>query len=136
MGNNVALQVGGFSLITDPPVSAPTFPGPIGLSATASAGTPSFVVGSNLAAAPTGYAFMVSATKQLSPGISFVGKSQFRSLSSFPDTDFASIDILAAYNVLFGSLVAGAVIGVQLRLIEIASGFQNLAASEVIVVGA
>jgi hypothetical protein len=136
VGNNSALTINGESPISDPPVSAPTFPGPIMLSATATAGTPTFAVASALSAAPTGYLFILRATKQLSGGISFVGQSEFRSINAFPASDFASINALSAYNSIFGALVAGAVIGVELRLLEIASGFQNLAASTVITVGA
>lgn len=136
VGNNVALTLAGQATITDPPASAPTFPGPMAIAASAAATIPAFTVTTGLSAAPTGFLFNVRATKQLSPGISFVGKSQFRNIGTFPATDFASLDILAAYNTLFGALNAGAIIGVEVRLIELGGGFQNLAASDVIGVGA
>jgi hypothetical protein len=136
VGNNVALTHLGQAIVTDPPASAPTFPGPLGLSATATAGTPSFDVLSGLAAAPTGYLLNIRATKQLSAGISFVGKGLFRNVFAAPATDFATVSILSDYTAQFGALVAGSVIGVEMRLIELASGFQNLAQTEVILVGA
>lgn len=136
VGNNAALTNTGESTITNPPTSAPSFPGPVSLSATATAGTPSFAVDSGLTAAPTGYVFVVRATPQLSAGISFISQSRYRTVGAFPDTAFASINALASYNALFGALVAGATIGVELRLLHVASGFQSTAASAVITVGA
>jgi hypothetical protein len=136
VGNNQnAINIGA-SAVTDPPASPPTFPGPIIIGATATAGTPTFAVTTALAAAPTGFTFLLRATPQLSPGISFVGTSRFRVLDHFAASTFASINILAAYNALFGDLVEGAVIGVSISLVEIASGFQNLRADTVITVAA
>jgi hypothetical protein len=136
VGNNVALTLAGQSTVSDPPTTAPTFPGPLNLTATATAGTPSFAVLSGLGAAPTGYLLNIRATKQLSAGISFVGNSLFRNIEAAAASAFASANILDTYTGMFGTLVPGAVIGVQMRLIDIATGFQNLAASVVIVVAA
>lgn len=136
VGNNQNLINIGSGTVSDPPASPPTFPGPVLIGATATAGTPTFTVTTGLAAAPTGYKFLVRATPMLSAGISFVGKSKFRIIESFAATAFASLDILSDYNAMFGDLVAGSVIGVSLSLVEIASGFQNLRADTVIVVGA
>lgn len=136
VGNNQNAVNAEVSEITDPPISAPSFPGPIIAAVTCTAGTPAFTIDSNLGAAPTGFKFLVATTPQVSAGISFLGKSRYRLTESFAASAFATLDILAAYNALFGTLVAGATIGVSVSLVEIASGFKSQPSVAVITVGA
>jgi hypothetical protein len=136
VGNNMNLFLAGESTVAAPPASRPDFPEFAPIGGTATAGTPAFTVATGSAAAPTGYLFVVKATPQLSAGISFIGKSRYRNIQVFPASAFASLNVLTDYTAVFGTLVAGQTIGVQVELVEISTGFASTPGSNMLTVGA
>lgn len=64
---------------------------------------------------PANTTLIVQATPQLSSGVSFFGKSKYRSLAVYPAaTVINPLDIYADYIARFGALVAGSKIGVKM----------------------
>jgi hypothetical protein len=112
--------------ITTAPSSVPNFPEITPLVLTASSVTPAIAIATALAAAPTGFLFLVKATGQLSPGISYVGQSKYRIIGAFPASAFASINILTAYTARWGTLRSGQKVQVAVSLVQASSGFQSL----------
>jgi hypothetical protein len=135
-GNNMNLFLLGSPTVTVAPPSRPDFPDFANVNAITTAGTPAFTVTTGSAAAPTGYLFRVNATPQMSPGISYIGKSRYRFVEGFPASAFASLDILDEWNALFGTLVAGQLIGVTVALVDIATGFASTQASTTVIIAA
>ena len=136
VGNNRNLEAIGEAVVEDPPASNASFEDISPLVATATAGTPAFTVAPTIGAAPTGFKFLVRCTRQLSPGISYIGQSDYRVIESFAATAFASLNVLAAYTARFGDLVAGQKIGIAVSLVEISSGFSSLQFTATTIVGA
>lgn len=134
VGNSQNLVNIGADPITAPPAAAPSFPDVTPVTSAPSSSGPSFHIITSLGAAPAGFAFLVAATPQLSAGISFIGKSARRIIGTYPDTDYASINVLADYVARFGDLVAGSTIGIAVSLVEIASGFQSILATATVYV--
>jgi len=135
VGNNRNLSDIGQTVVETPPSGSPNFDDISPVLATASAGTPTFAVVPTISAAPTGFSFLVRATPQLSPGISYVGKSEYRIVGYFPATSFASLNVLSDYVAKFGSLIAGRKIQVAVSLVQITSGFKSLEFSTSLLVG-
>jgi hypothetical protein len=112
--------------ITTAPSSVPNFPQLTPLALTATSVTPAMALATALAASPTGFTFLVKATAQLSPGISYVGQSKYRIIGSFAATTFASMNLLATYTARWGALRSGQKVQIAVSLIQIVSGFQSL----------
>jgi hypothetical protein len=127
VANNRNLSDIGEAIISDPPSTAVSFEDISPLTVTVAAGTAAFTIAPTIDAAPTGTKFLVRATPQLSSGVSYIGRSKYRNVESFAATAYASLNVLAAYNALFGTLVAGQNIGVQVSMTDIATGFKSLA---------
>ena len=136
VGLNATLTACAEPTITAAPASMPTFADMLPIAVTATAGTPSLAITTSLAAAPTGFIFLVRATPQVSAGRAFFGTSKYRILSKYAATSFASINALAAYNARFGSLVAASKLSVRVTLVQISSGFESMYAEATVVVGA
>jgi hypothetical protein len=122
--------------ITAAPGAPPAFADMLPIAATATAGTPSLAITTSLAAAPTGYVFLVRATPQGSAGIAFFGTSKYRIIGKYAASSFASINALSFYNTRFGALVAGTKLSLRVTLVQIASGFESMYAEVSIVVAA
>lgn len=136
VGNNRNLSAIGETSIVDPPAQTTSFDDITPLVLTATAGTAAFTVAPTIEAAPTGFKFLVRATGQTSPGISYTSQSSYRVIESFAATAFASLNILAAYEARFGALLAGQRVAVSVTLVEIATGFQSTPASQSVIIGA
>ena len=135
VGNNRNLSSINATVVEDPPAQNAAFDDLSPLTVVATAGTPAFTIAPTVAAAPTGFTFLVRATGQLSPGVSYVGQSQYRIISHYAATAFASLNILAAYTARYGALVAGQKVQVSVELVQIDSGFASLPFSAQVVVG-
>lgn len=72
-----------------------------------------------------GTKLLIEATPQLSAGINFVGRSQFRFVQVTAAAAASPANILAAYNALFGALVSGRKIFVRLTPIT-SGGFRGV----------
>lgn len=131
---NANLNLIGASAITSAP--APTSFDVLTISSiTADAG-----VGDELSIAftptvPTGYAMVVRATRQVSPGKQFMGPSDFRFVKSVAAAQTSPQDILTEYEALFGTLTEGQKVFVEIFLVDIATGQagQKVRASTIVV---
>lgn len=126
VANNRNLSDIGEASIVDPPSTSISFDDISPLTLDVSAGTPTFTIAPTIEAAPTGFKFLVSATPQLSSGVSYIGQSKYRVVESFAATAFASLNVLTAYTAKFGVLVEGQNIGVKVALVSITTGFKSL----------
>jgi hypothetical protein len=133
---NINLVNIGSAVITTPPAGAPDFPDLLGITVTATAGTPTLAVVPGIGSAPTGFKFFVRASRQVSAGISYGGQSLYRDVESFAATAFASLNIEAAWVAKFGPLIAGQKIFVSVSLVHIASGFKSVPSTNTVIVGA
>ncbi len=124
------------TVITAAPAMIPSYPDMLPIAATATAGTPTLAVTTSLAAAPTGFTFIVRATRQLSAGRSFFGVSAYRIVATPAASSFASLNILAGYTAKFGALAAGAKIGLAVSLAQTDTGLESTWAYASAVVGA
>jgi hypothetical protein len=136
VGNNRNLSSIDEPVVEAPPAASPGFEDILPLGPSATAGTPTFVITTGLAAAPTGFKFLVRATTQSSTGVSYFTRSAYRVVASFAASAYASLNIESAYVAKFGPLVAGSKIAVAVSLVEIASGFQGVEATATLVVAA
>jgi hypothetical protein len=136
VGNNRNLSDIAESVVSDTPAGSPNFDDISPLTVICTAGTPTFTIAPTIGAAPTGFKFLVRATPQLSPGISYVGQSKYRIVEAFAASAFDSLDILSTYTERFGALLAGRKIQVAVTLVQISSGFQSLQLTAAIIVGA
>jgi hypothetical protein len=136
VGCNATLTACAEPVVTAAPAGTPAFPDMLPIAVTATAGTPSLAITTSLAAAPTGYLFLIRATPQGSAGIAFFGTSKYRIIGHFAASMFASINALSAYNTRFGALVAGSKLSVRVTLVQISSGFESMYAEATIVVAA
>lgn len=136
VGLNRVLNVIGVAPISAAPAAAPSFADMLPIAGSAAAGTPAFTITTSLAAAPTGFVFLVRATVQSSAGKSFFGQSAYRVIGNYVATSFASLNILAFYVARFGTLTAGSKISVQVSLVQLTTGFESVVASTSVIVGA
>lgn len=67
------------------------------------------------------------ASSALSPGRTFVGKSQFRTLNGYNPATGLTTDLLTPFTARFGVLPAAGTIAYELRYIDPASGFAGAA---------
>ena len=132
-GNNCNLDDVGQPAIEDAPASAPTLPDITPVTAVGGAAPTTLQVSVGLTAAPTGNSFLIKATPQLSPGVSYIGQSRFRILQFFNATDYNTLDCSEAYETLFGDIVLGSSISVSVEMVNLATGFKGIAASTFVI---
>jgi hypothetical protein len=136
VANNRNLSDIGEAMVEDSPSTAVSFDDISPLTVSITAGTPTFTIAPTIEAAPTGFKFIVSATPQLSVGISYIGQSKYRIVESFAASAFASLDVMDSYVAKFGTLTAGQKVGTKVALVSIASGFKSLPVTALTVIGA
>ena len=135
VGLNRNLLVNGEPVVSASPGTKPDFPNLVPITVTAAAAVPALTLVTQLTSAPTGFIFEVSATAQVSPGVSFFSKSAYRFIASATATSFASLNMLAPYNTRWGTLVAGERIGLRLRMVQISTGWAGTPATVSVIVG-
>lgn len=132
--NNNLVKVGIAAIST-----APTLSGVIAVltafSGTAAAGAATFTIGFLPTPVPAGYKLYVEATKQVSPGISYL-KNQYRFIEYFPAATVTAASIETAYVAKFGALVAGQKIGLRAKLVSTTTGLESNSLTAVVVVAA
>lgn len=135
-GLNYNLQEIGSTLLTAAPVGAPSFPDLKGITATATAGTPTFAIVPGIGAAPTGFTFVARCSGAISPGKTYVGKSLYRYVEKFASSAYASLNVEAAWVAKFGALVAGQQVACSVELVDTTTGFKSIASTVNVIVGA
>jgi hypothetical protein len=136
VGNNRNLSQIGETVVDDAPTSKPDFEDITPLGLTATAGTPLVEISTGLSAAPTGTVFLIKASPQLSPGISFVGLSRMRVIQFDAASLFATLIVTTNYTARFGAPVAGSGIFVAVTQVDIATGFSSTVATASTIVAA
>jgi hypothetical protein len=71
---------------------------------------------------PAGFTLVVRGTRQVSPGKNFFGKSDYRFVQTIAAAATSPQSVSAAYVALFGSLVLGQKLSLEIFLIHNASG--------------
>jgi hypothetical protein len=132
LNSNLA-EVGVVAILT-PPLPAEVEP-VISVSATATAGVPSFSVVFTPTPVPANTAFILRATAQVSPGISNLS-GKFRNIDILDAASASPENALAAYTAKFGTLVAGRKIAIELVPVNKTTGQKGQAVSATLVVGA
>lgn len=84
---------------------------------------------------PAGTAFVISATKQKSPGQSFFG-GQYTDIAVVDAAGTSPADIFAAYTAKYGSLIAGQKIGIRVQAINKVTGQAGIPLSAEVVITA
>lgn len=131
---NINLSTAGSAPVTLPPVKV----GAAALnsiSATATAGVPSFDLDFDPTPVPADHVLVVEATAGLSAGINFF-KSRFRQIAVLPAATATGEDILTAYTDKFGTLVAGKKIALRGKFINSVTGEVSQALQTTLIVGA
>lgn len=131
---NANLAEAGASALTTPPLPDAVV-GPTSITLTGAAGTPALAVAWTGGAIPADTAWIVSASQQLSPGVS-AGKGKMRQLQVLPAADTTPTSILSAYNAKFGTLVAGRKIFVEIVAVNTLTGQKSPAISTSAIVAA
>lgn len=72
---------------------------------------------------PAATTYVVEATRQVSAGISFLPRSEYKFIGSVAAAGASPLNALAAYNALYGALIAGRKIFWRMRAFSTASGF-------------
>lgn len=84
----------------------------------------------SLAFTPTpldaGEQLVIECTRQVSPGISFLPRSEYKVVAIGADATTSPQNILAAYNAIFGALIAGQKIFCRARILT-SAGFAGAA---------
>lgn len=120
--------------LTEPPLPGAVV-GPLTVTLTSAAGTPSFSVAWTGGAIPADTAWIVRATPQVSPGKSFV-KSLYRNLAVLPAADTTPTSLLTEYNARFGTLVAGQKIFIEVIAVALLTGVKSTPVSTSVIVAA
>lgn len=105
------------------------------LSATAAAGTPALSVVFTPTPVPADTSFVISATKQKSPGQSFFG-GQYTDIAVVAAAGTSPANILAAYVAKYGTLIAGQKIGVKIQAINEVTGQAGIPLTTELIVAA
>ncbi len=120
-------------------ISLPPLPGSVEAALTlapeCAAGTPVVSIVYTPTPVPADTAFILSATKQVSPGRSFL-KNEFRELLVLDAADTSPEDALAAYNTRFGTLVEGQKIGFKLTPVNKVTGQKGSSITSSVIVAA
>ncbi len=131
---NANLAEIGVSPLPLPPLPS-SVTGPATITVTGAAGTPAMSIAWTGGAIPADTTWIVRATKQVSPGKSFV-KNLFRNITTLPAADVTPTAILAAYNTKFGTLVAGQKIAVSVVAVNNLTGQKSTELSTSFIVAA
>jgi hypothetical protein len=115
--NNTLINAG-IATIATPPIAS-TIVGPATFSATYVAGVSTLTF--TATPVPTGQAYLVFATRGLSPGVSFV-KSQFRLITTFAAAAASPQIVTTPYIAKFGAVVVGQKVFFQLIPVSTVSG--------------
>ena len=115
---NTVNLINGVAAVPTPP-ALPSFIAVTTTGINFAAGTPTAKV---LGASPAvGTSFMIYASPQVSPGVSFNGK--YRYMNSFTSATAGAFDILAPYNAAWGTLVVGKKVFV--KVVQNQAGMQD-----------
>lgn len=120
---NAAILNAGGTQIDDPPVSL-GITGITTLSATATAGTPTFSIVFGPSPLDTNVRLNVWATQQLPLGRTYT-KSYMRYIGSSSSAATTPLNALSMYTAKFGALVEGSKIGIQVGTIDVTTGAQT-----------
>lgn len=74
---------------------------------------------------PAATVYVIEMTKQVSAGVNFMPRSQYKFVAKVAAAGASPANVLAAYNALFGALVAGKKIFFRLWAINTATGNQS-----------
>jgi len=121
------------------PLALPPLPdsvtGPATITVTAAAGTPAMSIAWTGGAIPADTYWVVRATKQISPGKSFV-KNLFRNIQVLAPADVTPTALLTAYVAKFGTLVAGQKIAVSVVAVNGLTGQKSTEINTTLIVAA
>lgn len=131
---NRNLHTVGVAIISVPPAPATTA-SPLSITAAAAAGAATFTVAFTPTPVPAGYAMVIRATAQQSPGKSFL-KNQYRVVQVVAAAGASPTNFEAAYVARFGNTVAGNKIGVSISFYNITTGLKSQNLSQEIIVAA
>lgn len=131
--NGVILNVGG-TQIDDPPIDL-SIVGITSLTATATAGTPTFSLAYGPSPLGSNLRLNVFATQSLPLGRSFT-KNYMRWIFASAAAAATPANILSAYTGKFGALVAGAKIGILANIVNDETGAQSNGLYTTVIVGA
>ncbi len=133
-GKNANLGEIGVASISTPPLPGGVV-GPATITGTASAGGGTFSLAWTGGAVPANTTWVVRATKQVSPGRSFV-KNLFRDIQLFAAADVTPTAIFANYTARFGGLVIGEKISVEVVAVSTITGIKSTPVSCEVIVAA
>jgi hypothetical protein len=125
---------GATTAVTAPPSAAAPV-ALVTLAPTATAGIPSFSVVYTATPLAALTKLLVETTAQMSAGISFVGRSQYRQIQVSAAAQASPFNILAAWNAKFGALVAGKQIFIRATVLT-SDGQRSAPLATSIIVGA
>src|SRR5882672_6567831 len=122
-----------------PALALPPLPGavvgPATITPTAAAGANTFSVAWTGGAVPANTAWIIQATKQVSPGKSFI-KNLYRDVHVLAAAAATPYNFDANYTARFGALVAGEKIGVQITAVNLLTGQKSIPQNVEIIVAA
>lgn len=127
---NLNIAIGGGSQISTPPTKA-SFASITLSTLTAAAGTPAFTV-AYVGTLGTNQKYVISATKQLSPGRMSVGDPDYREIAVGSGT--SPVDILSAYTAINGALTAAKKVFVKLELVNSVTGQRQTIKSDSVII--
>lgn len=120
-------------------IATPPLPGSVAavtaLSGAADVSDESFDVTFTPTPVPAGTAFVISATKQKSPGQSFFG-GQYTDIATVDAAGTSPADIYAAYTAKYGTLIAGQKIGIRIQAINKVTGQAGIPLSAELIITA
>jgi hypothetical protein len=124
---NVNLQNIGLPSITTPPASAPTIPyGGQPTLVYVGTGTKTLTITFPNSLPADAIAGLISATRGLSAGISYIGKSEYRIIGYAGGDELdTGYNILAPYTAKFGAPTTGSIVAVSTTIIDSATGFAS-----------
>lgn len=132
--NQVLTQIGSAN-ISDPPPDMSVSPIADAIGTTSVAGLAAVIIQTNAQIAGSGTVYYIKATGPLAPGKK-PQLNQYRYVTNqLPEAAATTVDITTAWQAVFGSLIAGKVIGVSVQQVNTATGastaplyFQSLTA--------
>ena len=120
---NINLAQISVAAIVTPPLPIAVV-GPATLTLTGAAGTPALSLAFTVSPVPTATNYIILATAQQSPG-RFSVNSAFRILSTVAAAATSPVNLLAAYNAKFGTLVAGQKVFIKVIPISTTTGIKG-----------
>ena len=82
---------------------------------------------------PADTAYVVEATASLSPGKSFI-KNQYRVIKTIPAAGATPNNALAAYEAKFGALIAGQLVGIRIKAVNVLTGVTSSATEQTYII--